>query len=132
MNNVGHAQTGLISVVVPTYDRSERMLGAAIDSILGQNVPSLELIVVDDGSAEPAAPLVHSYGEQLLVHRQTNGGIGSARNAGIALAKGEFLAFLDSDDVWMPNKLTTQLAALSEDPELDAVLGRPSNSTTRN
>jgi len=115
---------GVVSVVIPTYDRGIRMLGAAVESVLAQDVPELELIVVDDGSAEPAAPMLAQFQEQVRVHRQDNGGIGSARNAGVKLAQGEFLAFLDSDDVWVAEKLTTQLAALSADPELEAVFGR--------
>jgi glycosyltransferase involved in cell wall biosynthesis len=117
-------QPGLISVIIPTYDREERMVGAAVESVLAQAVGPLEVIVVDDGSAVSVAPFVASYGDPVRFHYKPNGGIASARNAGVGLSRGSILAFLDSDDLWRPDKLTRQLAALEHDPALEAVYGR--------
>lgn len=114
----------LISVVIPTFNREPRMLGAAIESVLAQDVPSLEIIVVDDGSATSAEPVAKSYGNPVRFHEKENGGIASARNAGVALSRGDFLAFLDSDDIWAPDKLARQIEALSSDPPLEAVFGQ--------
>ncbi|MBD2603497.1 glycosyltransferase family 2 protein [Scytonema hofmannii FACHB-248] len=110
----------LISVVIPVYNR-ERYLSEAIESVLGQTYPAIELIVVDDGSSDRSAEIAQSY--PVIYHFQPNGGIGSARNAGIALAKGEFFAFLDSDDIWVTDKLAKQMAVFEVDPNLEAVFG---------
>ena len=117
-------QASLVSVVIPTFNREPRLLGAAIESVLAQDVPSLEVIVVDDGSATSAAAVVESYGDPVRLHEKQNGGIGSARNAGIALSRGDLLAFLDSDDLWEPDKLARQAEALGSDPGLEAVFGQ--------
>lgn len=117
-------QSSLISVVIPTFNREPRMLGAALDSVLAQDVPSLEIIVVDDGSATSAAQFVQTYGHPVRFYEQSNGGISSARNAGVALSRGNLLAFLDSDDLWQPDKLARQVEALRSDPELEAVFGQ--------
>jgi glycosyltransferase involved in cell wall biosynthesis len=110
----------LISVVIPVYNR-EGYLSEAIESVLGQTYPAIELIVVDDGSSDRTAEIAQSY--PLTYHFQPNSGIGSARNAGIALAKGEFFAFLDSDDIWVTDKLAKQMAVFESDPNLEAVFG---------
>ena len=115
---------GLISVIIPTFDREARMLGAALESVLAQDVGSLEVIVVDDGSAIPADRLLESHGYPVRFHHKPNGGMGSARNTGVALSRGHLLAFLDSDDLWEPDKLTRQLDAFQSDPGLEAVFGR--------
>jgi glycosyltransferase involved in cell wall biosynthesis len=117
-------QSSLISVVIPTFNREPRMLGAALDSVLAQDVPSLEVIVVDDGSATSPAQFVERYGHPVRFHEQRNGGISSAKNAGVALSRGNLLAFLDSDDLWQPDKLARQVEALRSDPELEAVFGQ--------
>ena len=117
-------QSSLISVVIPTFNREPRMLGAAIESVLAQDVPSLEVVVVDDGSATSAAQFVERYGERVRFHEKGNGGISSAKNAGVALSRGNLLAFLDSDDLWEPDKLVRQVEALRFDPELEAVFGQ--------
>jgi glycosyltransferase involved in cell wall biosynthesis len=117
-------QSSLISVVITTFNREPRMLGAAIESVLAQDAPSLEVIVVDDGSATSAAQVVETYGEPVRLHEKENGGIASARNAGVALSRGDLFAFLDSDDLWEPDKLARQVAALRSDPGLEAVFGQ--------
>lgn len=110
----------LISVIIPVYNR-DRYLAEAIESVLAQTYPAIELIVVDDGSSDRSAEIAQSY--PLTYHFQPNGGIGSARNAGIALATGEFLAFLDSDDIWVADKLSKQMAAFEANPHIEAVFG---------
>jgi glycosyltransferase involved in cell wall biosynthesis len=110
----------LVSVIIPVYNR-DRYLAEAIESIFAQTYPAIELIVVDDGSTDRSAEIAQSY--PVIYHFQPNGGIGSARNTGIALATGEFLAFLDSDDIWVTDKLAKQMAAFESDPILEAVFG---------
>ncbi|AFY33787.1 glycosyltransferase family A protein [Calothrix sp. PCC 7507] len=110
----------LISVIIPVYNR-DRYLAEAIESVLAQTYPAIELIVVDDGSSDRTAEVAQSY--PVIYHYQINGGIGAARNTGIGLATGEFLAFLDSDDIWVTDKLAKQMAAFESDPNLEAVFG---------
>ena len=98
----------LVSVIIPTYNRG-RMLNAAIDSVLAQEYQNVELIVVDDGSTDNTAELLNEYGQNFTVISQKNAGVSSARNAGIAAASGRYIAFLDSDDLWLPQKLTHQV-----------------------
>jgi glycosyltransferase involved in cell wall biosynthesis len=116
-----------VSVVIPTFDRDLRLLRAAIDSALAQTVPPDELVVVDDGSADPVEPYLADYGSRIRTIYQENRGIGPARNTGIAHCAGNFLAFLDSDDMWTPRKLEVQLDAFGADPTLDAVYGKASH-----
>lgn len=102
-----------VSVVMPCYN-GEAYLAAAIDSVLGQTVTDLELIVVDDGSTDGSAIVLSRYGDRIRVLRQANAGVSAARNAGVAAAQGEFLAFLDSDDWWEPEFLQEMLAAMND------------------
>ena len=99
-----------VSVVLPVYNRSQS-LPAAIDSVLAQDPPADELIVVDDGSEEDLSPILSRYAGRIVVHRQANGGVSSARNAGARLARGQWLAFIDSDGEWLPG----HVAALHRD-----------------
>lgn len=103
----------LISVVMPVFNRTERFSVAA-RSVLDQVDAPFELIVVDDGSTEPALRLyeeIEALGHRVVFH-STNRGPGAARNTGAALARGEWLTFLDSDDVWLPEKLIRSLESL--------------------
>ncbi len=109
-----------ISVIIPTYNYA-RFLGEAIDSVLAQTLPPLEIIVVDDGSTDDTTELLAAYGDRIRVLRQKNQGVGMARNAGIAAARGDYLAFLDSDDAWYPCKLELQMQRFAEQPELGLV-----------
>jgi glycosyltransferase involved in cell wall biosynthesis len=102
-----------VSVLIPTYNRHERVL-RAIDSVLGQTVGADEIIVVDDGSTDGSAEAIYSrYGKRVTVIRKENGGVSAARNCGIREACGEWIAFLDSDDVWLPTKLERQSEAVA-------------------
>jgi glycosyltransferase involved in cell wall biosynthesis len=111
----------LASVVIPVYN-GERFLGEAIGSVWAQSYRPLEIIVVDDGSTDGSARVAKSFSPVVYVH-QANSGQAAARNHGVELARGELLAFLDADDVWLPDKLSWQMAALAADPNLDAVFG---------
>lgn len=111
-----------VSVIIPTHNR-EHYVMEAVNSVLQQTVPAFELIVVDDGSTDGSARLLESLGSKLRYVYQPNRGIGAARNAGVACATGEFIAFLDDDDVWLPDKLQRQLAAFDKEPALEAVYG---------
>jgi glycosyltransferase involved in cell wall biosynthesis len=109
-----------VSVIIPTWNRAAEVC-AAIDSALAQTVRPFEVIVVDDGSTDDTADVLARYGDAIRVVRQHNQGVAAARNAGIAAARGELLAFLDSDDVWLPRKLELQLQRFGADPELGLV-----------
>lgn len=102
-----------ISALIPTYNRREHTL-RAVASVLAQTTPVDEIIVVDDGSTDGTAETVCShYGSRVRLIRQENAGVSSARNRGIQVARGEWLAFLDSDDQWLPEKLTRQFTAIA-------------------
>lgn len=109
----------LVSVVVPTYNRAH-CIGNAVASILGQTFRDLELLVVDDGSKDDTAALMASYHDPRLRYlpQPVNRGRNAVRNVGIREARGEFVAFLDSDDVWLPDKLAYQVAAMQKAPEV--------------
>jgi glycosyltransferase involved in cell wall biosynthesis len=104
-----------VSVVIPAYN-AERFLGAAIESVLAQTSRDLEMIVVDDGSQDGTASVARRYGEAIRYLRQDNSGVAVARNRGISESLGEYVAFLDADDTWRPDKLEKQLAALERQP----------------
>ena len=113
------APTG--SVLICVRDREE-YIGEAIASALEQTVPPREVIVVDDGSTDGTAEVVRSFGGVRLI-TQPPLGVGPARNAALAASNGEFLGYLDADDMWEPHKLQVQLEAFARDPSLDLVFG---------
>ncbi|MFP4032446.1 MAG: glycosyltransferase family 2 protein [Desulfococcaceae bacterium] len=106
----------LISVVIPAYNRAWTLRNA-VDSVLDQAYSPFELLVIDDGSADETPALLREYGDRIQVFRQSNQGVGAARNRGIAVARGSLIAFLDSDDRWLPGKLAAQAAFFEEHPE---------------
>jgi glycosyltransferase involved in cell wall biosynthesis len=106
--------TPQVSVIVPLHD-GERFLGEALDSVAAQDYGAVELIVVDDGSTDAGPSLALARGVTLL--RQEQRGAGAARNAGVDAARGEILAFLDQDDLWLPSKLGRQVEILATHPE---------------
>ena len=114
------ATTGapLVSCVIPVFN-GERHVREAIDSVLAQTHRPIEIVVVDDGSTDGTADAVRLYGDQVRYAHQANAGPPAARNHGLALARGDFVAFLDADDRWLPEKLAVQLARFAERPELD-------------
>ena len=110
-----------VSVVIPTYDRG-RVVGEAIDSALAQSHRHLEVIVVDDGSTDDTAARVGRRRHRRVRYlRRPHAGVSSARNAGIAAATGDLVAFLDSDDLWKPDKLEAEVAALAGYPSTGGV-----------
>lgn len=104
-----------ISVIIPTHNRAWT-LNEAIGSVLSQDFDDFELIVVDDGSTDSTFELLKSY-PNVFVIRQEHRGVSAARNAGIKQASGRFVAFLDSDDLWLPQKLSTQKAFFQTHPD---------------
>ena len=109
-----------VSVVIPTYNYA-RYVPEAIDSVLAQSFEELEIIVVDDGSTDKTAEVLRAFGGQLRVIRQERRGLSAARNTGIRAARGQYLAFLDSDDLWLPEKVSLQVARLDAEPEVGLV-----------
>lgn len=106
-----------VSVIIPAYNAAW-CVRKAIDSVLVQGFGDREVIVVNDGSIDDTASVLARYGDAVRVIDQPNGGMSSARNAGIRAARGEFLAFLDSDDWWLPGKLEAQVELLRARPDL--------------
>ena len=114
------AEPPAVSVVVPAYNAAW-CVKKAVDSVLEQDFRDFELLVVDDGSTDQTASVLSGYGEKLRVIRKANGGLSSARNAGIREARGEFVAFLDADDWWLPGKLSRQVTYLRAHPSVGFV-----------
>jgi glycosyltransferase involved in cell wall biosynthesis len=105
-----------VSVVIPTYNRLS-MLKEAVDSVLAQDFEEMELIVVDDGSTDGTAESIKRYGGRIkLFSYAENRGVSAARNRGILHARGKYIAFLDSDDLWVKGKLKIQVAFLDDNP----------------
>lgn len=118
-----NSQPLLVSVIIPVYN-GERYLAAALESVLAQVPQPLEIIVVDDGSNDQSVQVALGYQPLVQCVQQVHGGIGAARNAGVRVAQGELLAFLDADDLWTPDKLTRQVDYLQKHPEIDMVFGQ--------
>jgi glycosyltransferase involved in cell wall biosynthesis len=108
----------LISCIVPVFN-GERYLRETLDSILAQTHQPLEIIVVDDGSTDGTAAVANSYGQRIRYLWQPNAGEAKARHSGLSAATGEFIAFLDADDLWHPAKLIRQIARIGERPDID-------------
>ncbi|WP_207511707.1 glycosyltransferase family 2 protein [Longitalea luteola] len=102
-----------ISVIIPSYNRAT-IVGETIENMLSQSLPPDEIIVVDDGSTDNSVEVVASFGDKVKLIRQTNQGPGAARNAGLKAAKGQFIQFMDSDDLASRNKLEIQFNALNK------------------
>ena len=110
--------SNLISCIIPVFNGA-RYLRETLESIFNQTYHPLEIIVADDGSTDGTASVVASYGEQLVYLRQTQAGPAAARNLGLKAGRGEFIAFIDADDLWHPEKLARQMARFVARPELD-------------
>ena len=101
----------MVSVVIPAYNAG-KCIARAVDSVLAQSYTNYEIIVVDDGSTDNTAEIVKSFGQKVNYIHQQNAGDAQARNKGIAAAKGDWIAFLDADDQWLPEKLRKQIDVL--------------------
>jgi glycosyltransferase involved in cell wall biosynthesis len=113
----------LVSVIIPTYNRAQ-MLREALDSVRRQTVQDVEIVVIDDGSSDDTAEVVQSYGPTVVLLRQTHQGVAAARNLGIQRSRASLVAFLDSDDLWLPKKLERQLGYLQANPHVGLVYTR--------
>jgi glycosyltransferase involved in cell wall biosynthesis len=105
----------LVSVVMPAFNVAW-CVRRAIDSALAQSLPEREIIVVDDGSTDDTAAVLAAYGDKIRVIHQQNAGMSAARNAGIRVAHGGLIAFLDADDYWLPHKLARQVELMRSQP----------------
>jgi glycosyltransferase involved in cell wall biosynthesis len=112
----------MVSVIIPVYN-CELYLAEAIESTLAQTVKPGEIIVVDDGSTDDSARVARRFRLPVRCVSQPNSGAPAARNRGAKLARGEFLSFLDADDLWLQDKLALQMACFEEHGELDLVNG---------
>lgn len=113
----GSKNDDLVSVVIPAYNVGW-CIEKAIKSVLSQTYSHLEIIVVDDGSTDNIATVLQKYRNRIRIFTQSNAGLSNARNRGIRSATGDFVAFLDADDYWLPMKLERQVALLRERPEI--------------
>ncbi|MEC7126118.1 MAG: glycosyltransferase family A protein [Pseudomonadota bacterium] len=109
-----------ISVIIPSFNRAS-VLPRALNSVLAQTRGATEIIVVDDGSSDGTNALVERDYPGVKLLTQGNRGVSSARNAGVSLSTGEWLAFLDSDDEWLPEKLNHQLACVRDNPHISLI-----------
>lgn len=112
----------LFSVIIPVFN-GEKYIGEALRSVFADSFHSFEIIVVDDGSTDNTANIVSSFPD-VQYHFQSNQGVAVARNTGIGLARGKYIAFLDSDDVWVPGRFSCSLDVLESKPEVQYVLGQ--------
>ena len=115
MSNSGDSQS--CSVVIPAYN-ADRWIRHTVESALSQTYPLRQVVIVDDGSTDRTADFLSEFGGRILVVRQKNQGVASARNAGAALTDSTHLAFLDADDEWEPDKIALQMANFAAEPNL--------------
>jgi glycosyltransferase involved in cell wall biosynthesis len=109
----------VVSVIIPTFNRAGWVV-EAIDSVLAQDYRSIELIVVDDGSTDTTPQRMQTYASDLTYIRRPHQGVSAARNCGVSASQGGLIAFLDSDDLWLPSKITAQVALFEQNPQLQA------------
>lgn len=119
-------KTSLVSVVIPAYN-AEKTIADCLDSVNDQTYPDIEIIVINDGSADQTLKLLEEYQRfslrPLRIYTQKNAGPSVARNCGISLAKGEYIAFLDADDRWVKDKIENQLKVFESDRSIGLVAG---------
>jgi glycosyltransferase involved in cell wall biosynthesis len=108
----------LISIIMPIYN-TERYLSESVESVLNQTYSPIELICVNDSSTDNSLNILKSYKEIIIVNNDKNLGAGVSRNKGIEAARGEFIAFIDADDIWLKEKLAAQMKQFQLNPDLD-------------
>jgi len=113
----------VLSVIVPVYN-AEKYLADALDSVIAQDYPALDIIAIDDGSIDRSAEILNCGRYPLRYVRQENRGPAAARNAGLRISSAELVAFIDADDIWPSDKLSSQVNYLKENPTVDIVLGK--------
>ena len=106
----------VVSVIIPTYNRA-LWLRECLEAVFAQHFQNFEVIVVDDGSRDETRSVLAGYLDKLILISQENRGVSAARNRGIAMAGGEYIAFCDSDDLWLPDKLSTQISFFQNYPQ---------------
>ena len=112
----------LVSVIIPVFN-SERYIASAVESVLKQTYKEFELIVVNDGSTDKTVKVLEQYIDRIHYAYQPNKGVAAARNAGIRASKGEYIAFLDSDDLWIRDTLILHVNYLQNNPNIGLVYG---------
>ncbi len=112
--------SSLVSVIIPSYN-GDRFIAEAVDSILRQTYPNIELIVVDDESSDRTFQILQTYGDRIMLIRQVNQGVAAARNRGLQEAKGSYIAFLDQDDTYQADKIKHQIACFEDNSDLGCV-----------
>lgn len=120
------AEETIVSVIIPTYNRAETISDALL-SVTGQSVENIEVLVIDDGSMDKTEAVIGKMAQndaRIKYYRQENGGANKARNLGISLAKGKYIAFNDSDDVWRKDKLKKELDCLAKHPGFKGVFSK--------
>ena len=122
--------SNLVSAIIPTYNNAA-FLPEAIDSVISQTYPNIEIIIVNDGSTDNTNEVLRKYLDRIIYIEQENAGPASARNTGIHQARGEYIAFLDADDIWMPTKIEEQLKIFSQNPNASLVYSRMVNFDDR-
>src|SRR5262249_33550585 len=122
MNQIA-SKMPLFSVIVPTFNRAALLVNT-LESVFSQRFRDFEIIVVDDGSTDETMDYLHSLGKQVRVFRQSNWGAGAARNLGARRAQGEYLAFLDSDDLWFPWTLEVYRDVIRERRDPSFIAGK--------
>ena len=115
-------QNPFVSVIIPVYN-GERYLAEAIKSVLAQTYQNFELIVINDGSTDNTSNIIARYQDSLHSIYQPNAGLPASLNLGISLSRGEWIAFLDADDLWLEEKLSRQIRMVVENPEIEIIFG---------
>ncbi len=111
----------LVTCIIPAFNR-EKYIAEAIDSVLDQTYGNIEIIVIDDGSTDNTSEIVKSFNSKVKYFYQPNSGASAARNSGILKAAGDFISFLDSDDLWEKNKISLQMECFKNNPGIDICL----------
>ena len=109
-----------VSVIIPNYNY-EKFIAATVESVLSQTYGNIEIIIIDDGSKDNSLEVLKQFGDKIRVIEQKNAGVSVARNHGVSLSTGEYIAFLDADDIWLPEKLERQIEKFNSDAEIGLV-----------